>query len=342
MPPSNHDETAATGRTDPRAPGTDPEVVVSEDVWGDAFDDLAARRGVLRQADLWSDRDRLAGALRSASALVVRNRTSVDRVLLEAAPQLKIVARAGVGLDNIDLRSADELGVVVVAPLGANATSVAEHTLAFALALAKDVVGNDARVRSGAWDRRYGTELAGKVWGVVGLGATGRALSALASALGMSVVGYDPVLAAGTPLPDGVDTRAASLAELVSSADVVSLHLPLTPDTERMVDAEFLSAMKPGSYLINVSRGGLIDEEALADALESGHLGGAGLDVRVSEPPSVGRLEACDRVVLSPHVAGLTNESQEAISAALASDITAVLDGHPASHAVGAHRRPAH
>jgi D-3-phosphoglycerate dehydrogenase/(S)-sulfolactate dehydrogenase len=351
MPPANPDETADTGPADtgpadtgpadPHRPATDPAVVISEDVWGEAFEDLSASRVVSRQSDLWSDRDRLIGALRYASALVVRNRTSVDRGLMEAAPQLKIVARAGVGLDNIDLRSADDLGVVVVAPLGANAQSVAEHTLALALALAKDVVGNDARVRSGAWDRRYGTELAGKTWGVVGLGATGRALSALASALGMRVVGYDPVVAPGTPLPAGVDARADGLVELVSSADVVSLHLPLTNETTRMVDAGFLSAMKPGSYLINVSRGGLIDEEALADSLEAGHLGGAGLDVRVSEPPTAGRLEACDRVVLSPHVAGLTNESQEAISAALASDIAAVLDGMPASNAVGAHRRPA-
>ncbi len=341
MPSANQDETAGQDQPGPHRPDTDPAVVISEDVWGGAFEDLSARHAVRRQAELWSDRDRLVNAVRSASALVVRNRTSVDRGLLEAAPLLKIVARAGVGLDNIDLLAADELGVVVVAPLGANAQSVAEHTLAFALALAKDVVGHDARVRSGVWDRRYGTELAGKTWGVIGLGATGRALSALASALGMRVVGYDPVLDPGTPLPKGVDARATSLVELVTSADVVSLHLPLTPDTERMVDAGFLADMKSGSYLINVSRGGLIDEDALADSLESGRLGGAGLDVRASEPPTIGRLEACDRVVLSPHVAGLTNESQEAISAALASDIAAVLDGIPARHAVGAHRQPA-
>lgn len=287
-----------------------------------------------------SDAEQLRDSVSSAAALVVRNRTIVDRSLLESAPKLQIVARAGVGLDNIDLRSADELGVVVVAPLGANAQSVAEHTVALALALARDVVGNDSRVRAGSWERRYGTELAAKTWGVIGLGATGRALCALASAFGMRVVGYDPVLAEGAPLPPGLTSRAGELGELLASADVVSLHLPLTKETERMVNAGFLAGMRAGSYLINVSRGGLVDEDALADAVDSGHLGGAGLDVRSAEPPKLGRLEASNRVVQSPHIAGLTGESQEAIATALASDIAAVLEGSPASHAVGAHRRP--
>ena len=315
-------------------------VLIAEDVWGAAFEDLAASRVVLRRPDAWSDVKELRDSLLSAGALVVRNRTTVDRSLLEAAPNLQIVARAGVGLDNIDLDAADELGVVVVAPLGANAQSVAEHTIALALALARDVVGNDRRVRAGSWERVYGTEMAAKTWGVIGLGATGRAVCALASAFGMRVVGYDPVLAPGAPLPAGLTVRAGELAELLASADVVSLHLPLTESTERMVDAGFLASMRAGSYLINVSRGGLVDEDALGDALDSGHLGGAGLDVRSAEPPKLGRLEGSPRVVLSPHIAGLTVESQEAIVTALASDIATVLGGSPASHAVGAHRRP--
>ena len=332
-------EQAAGASPAATSPGSG-QILVAEDVWGAAFDSLAATHPVSRRPDAWSDPATLREAVGSARALVVRNRTAVDRALLEAAPTLQIVARAGVGLDNIDLRSADELGIVVVAPLGANAQSVAEHTVALALALARDVVGNDARVRAGAWERRYGTELSAKTWGVVGLGATGRAVCALASAFGMDVVGYDPVLPDGAALPAGVTTRAHSLGELLSASDVVSLHLPLTNDTDRMVNAGFLTGMRPGSYLINVSRGGLVDEEALADALDSGHLGGAGLDVRSAEPPTVGRLESSSRVVQSPHIAGLTNESQEAISTALAGDIAAVLAGSPAGHAVGAHRRP--
>lgn len=331
--------------TPPNAPDQEPihpgAVVVAEDVWGDAFDGLATLYGIELRRDLWQDRDALADAVRAARALVVRNRTVVDRTLLEHAACLEVVARAGVGLDNIDVAAADELGIVVVAPLGANARSVAEHSLALALALARDVVGNDRRVRDGRWDRQLGIELSGRTWGIVGLGATGRALASVVGALGMACVGFDPAVPNDEPLPPGVHERLDTIDQLLGRADVVSLHVPLTPATASMVDARFLASMRPGAYLINVSRGGLVDEEALCDALESGRLGGAGLDVRVEEPPVPGRLERHPHVVLSPHVAGLTHESQEQVTTVLAHNLDLVLGGQEALQAVGAHRRPA-
>jgi D-3-phosphoglycerate dehydrogenase/(S)-sulfolactate dehydrogenase len=310
-------------------------------VWGDAFAELAMEFDVVARPDAWKDGAELGRAVASARAVVVRNRTQVDRSLLEQGSRLEVVARAGVGLDNIDVSAADDLGVVVVAAPGANARSVAEHALGMALALARDLVGHDRRSRSGAWERRPGSELAGRTWGVIGLGATGRAVAGLARAVGMRVRAYDPFLPEGPAGRDGVDQVdevVGSLPELLAGADVVSLHLALSEASSGMVDRGFLRAMAPGALLINVARGGLVDEDALADALESGDLGGAGLDVRADEPPVTGRIERCERVVLTPHVAGVTTQSQARVVAVLASDLAAVLSGREARHAAGKHR----
>jgi D-3-phosphoglycerate dehydrogenase/(S)-sulfolactate dehydrogenase len=317
----------------------DPDIIVTEDVWGDALEQLGEGYSVLRRPDAWQSPDQMRQLVSSARGLVVRNRTPVDRVLLESGSRLEIVARAGVGLDNIDVVAADELGIVVVAAFGANARSVAEHALALALGLARDIPGNDRRVRSGEWDRRLGMELAGRTWGVVGLGATGAAVASVASAIGMHVIGFDPYLPADS-LPPSVGERVVGLDELLDRADVVSLHLPLTPETAGIVDTSFLEAMRPGSHLINVSRGELVDEEALADALDRGHLAGAGLDVRMAEPPSPGRLDTCERVILSPHIAGLTHEAQDQVATMLAEDLGLVLGGVDARHAAGKWRLP--
>lgn len=317
----------------------DGSVVVVEDVWGQAFGTLAARWEVVRQPEAWREPRELSRLLEGARALVVRNRTAVDRRVLEEASSLELVARAGVGLDNVDLGAADDLGVVVVSPRGANARSVAELALALALALARDVPAHDRAVRAGRWERSQGIELAGRCWGVVGLGATGRATACLARAVGMDVVGFDPYLASSADLEE-VGERVQRLRGLLARADVVSLHVPLTPETAGMVGETFLAALKPGALLVNVGRGGLVDERALLGALESGRLGGAGLDLRAEEPPLPGRLEAHPRVVSTPHVAGLTVEAQERISSVLAADIEAVLGGGSASSAVGRWSRP--
>lgn len=302
------------------------DVLLVEDVWADTFDErfrgLTVRREpAAGRADLMAD----------ARALIVRNRTAVDGDLLAAAPRLQVIGRFGVGLDNIDVAAADARGVVVVAPLGANAISVAEHTVALALALSRGLTRHDAAVRAGGWRRVPGRELAGRTWGLLGAGATGQAVARVADALRMPVIAHDPYAAA-----DGL--AMVSFDDLLAGSDVLSVHVPLTAQTHRLLNTAAFGLMRPGALLISVGRGEVVDEEALASALRQGQLGGAGLDVRVYEPPHPGPLDDAPNVIFTPHVAGITVESQRRIATILAEDITAVLSGGTANHAVGVHR----
>jgi len=317
------------------------EVVVVEDVWGTALEDLALRRSVVRDPKAWSDSRYLADRVARAKALVVRNRTKVTAELLDAAPQLKVVARAGVGLDNIDIDAADERGVVVVAALGANATSVAEHTLALALSVARNIRGLDADTRAGGWNRSPGSELAGGTWGLLSAGMTARATARLAGYLGMEVVAYDPFVPADHPEVRELGIRLTDIEEVARQADVLSVHLPSTTDTQGIVGAELLALMKPTAILVNSGRGEVVDEKALASALKERSILGAGLDVRSQEPPAQpDPLAALDSVVLTPHIAGITHQSQARIVRMLCEDIDRVLDGADARFAVGTHYRP--
>ncbi len=311
------------------------EIVIAEDVWGEPFEALAQQHAVLRRPDAWSDSDVLRDLLSSARALVVRNRTQVDAELISAAPRLEIVGRAGVGLDNIDVSAADARGVVVVAPLGVNAVSVAEHTLALALAVIRDLPAHDRAVRAGQWVRTPGRELAGHVWGLLGFGATARAVARLAVAFGMRVLAYDPYV--DPDLARQLDVQVADLDTVLSSVDVLSVHLPDTAQTKGLLAADALARMRPGAVLVSVGRGEVVDEAALADALQQGRIAGAGLDVRASEPPRPGPLDDAPNLIFTPHVAGITVESQGRIASILVDDITAVLAGDQATHAVGSH-----
>ncbi|MFC7406409.1 NAD(P)-dependent oxidoreductase [Georgenia alba] len=312
------------------------DIVISEDVWGEPLAALGREHTVLADADLWSDRTRLLRALRDARALVVRNRTTVDAELIAAAPQLQVVARAGVGLDNIDVAAADRRGVVVVSPRGANARSVAEYTVGAALALVRGLLEHDRAVRAGGWDRPAGRELAGRTWGVLGVGSTGLAVAELARAFGMPVLGHDPYVSADSPTVIASGVRLVDLETLCRDAHVISIHLPGGPQTAGLVDRRLMTLMGPDTYLINVGRGEVVDEEALAHMLGSGDLAGAALDVRRAEPPAPGELERLEGTLLTPHVAGITEESQHRIVLALAEDIRSVLAGRAAACAVGA------
>ena len=314
------------------------DVAVVEDVWGEAFERLSGDLEVVFNPKAWESSEELLALAHEARALVVRNRTQVDRTLLEACPGLLIVGRAGVGLDNIDLASADELGVAVVAPRGANATSVAEHAIALALVLARHVVELDRACRDGGWQRVPGRELSGGTWGVLGAGATARATARAVKALGMQVVAYDPYVNPDHPEMVEIGLPLASLDEVVSTADILSCHLPATEATRNLVGARLLAQTKPTALFINLGRGEVVDEDALADAVEEGRLAGAGLDVRAEEPPTPGRLERLSSVVLTPHVAGITEQSQARILQVLADDIRSVLAGGEARNAVGAVR----
>lgn len=314
------------------------DVIVVEDVWGDAFDRLGDDFVVDFRPEAWKDELALRSAAQSARCLVVRNRAQVDRRLLMAAPKLEMVARAGTGLDNVDVAAADELGTVVVAARGANARSVAEHTLALALSLARRIPALDRDTRSGGWDRTSGIELAGRTWGLLGAGGTGLEVARLATALGMDVVAFDPYVDPERPDLVAARVQVLPLDEVVHRAQVISVHLPLTDETSGLINADFLQRMRSDAYLINVGRGGTVNEAALAEALAVGQIAGAALDVRADEPPVRGPLESMDEVVLTPHVAGLTTAAQQRIVDLLAQDAQAVLRGQAAQHAVGATR----
>ena len=282
------------------------------------------------EPELWRDRAALSAAVGAAGALIVRNQTRVDAALLDVAPQLRVVGRLGVGLDNIDLAAARERGVVVTAARNANAIAVAEYVLAALLHLARDLAGADASVHAGNWDRALftGTELWGKTLGLIGVGEIGRRVAQRARAFGMAVIGYDPLLGPyDFPLAEE-HIALMPLEAVLAQADAVSLHVPLIPATRNLLDAARLAHMKPGAVLINTSRGGIIDEMALATALAAGRPGWAVLDVRSTEPPPADDpLLASGRALLTPHVAGLTAESGVRTSQLVIADVLRVLQG---------------
>jgi D-3-phosphoglycerate dehydrogenase len=297
------------------------EVIALEGVRGPALEALA---GDFSTAFL----DGLDGTAETADAraLIVRNRTQVDGALLERLPRLEVVARAGVGLDNIDVDACTAAGVVVTYAPGENTDSTAEHTLALALAAAHRVAELDRGVRRGAWDRRLGRELMGGAWGVVGYGRIGRRVAALARGIGMTVLAADPAVPAADAAADCAEL--VSLDRLLAEALVVSVHVPLVDAARGLIGARELARMRPEAILVNTARGGIVDEAALADALRTGQIAGAGLDVREQEPPpQPDPLADVEQVVLTPHVAALTPEAQQRVLQRIARDVRAVLSG---------------
>jgi D-3-phosphoglycerate dehydrogenase len=263
----------------------------------------------------------LVAELADADALIVRSATRVTDELLQHAPRLRIVGRAGVGVDNIDLDAATHRGILVVNTPGSSATSVAEHALALMLALARSVPQLNAAMHAGRWEKSgaAGAELRGKTLGLVGLGRVGGEVARRAKALEMRVLAHDPYLSAERAAEWGV--QLLPLAEMLAQADYVSLHTALSPATDRLMNQQTLAQMKRGARLINTARGELVDEAALLEALQSGHIAGAGLDVFVTEPPGNSPLMALPNVIATPHVAGSTAEAQEEVGVQIAQQI---------------------
>ena len=311
-------------------------ILIAEDVWGTPFETLEGSFPLHRDETLWSKPDELKNKIGDATALVVRNRTQVTADLIAAAPHLKIIARAGVGLDNIDVKAADAAGVVVAAGLGANAVSVGELTLGLALALLRNIPTHDGATREGRWVRTPGRELSGLTWGLLGCGATGLATAKLLQGFGCKVLGYDPFVKPEDPRLAPLNITMHARDEVLAGADVVSIHMPSTPETNGTINSTTLALMKKNAIIVNVGRGEVINEADLVAALKSGAIAGAALDVRAQEPPVVSELETLSNVILTPHVAGITAESQMRINQILAANITLVLNGSPATHAVGA------
>ena len=260
-------------------------------------------------------------------ALMVRSRTKVTKEVIEAGKNLKVIARAGVGVDNIDVAAATERRIPVVNAPASLTTSVAELTLGHMLSLARQIPRANAGMKAGKWEKKafMGTELKGKTLGLVGIGRIGAEVCRLCQAFGMDVIAYDPYLTAEAISKMGAEK--VDLDDVLKRADYVSIHVPKTPETEGMIGIEALRLMKPTAYLVNCSRGGLVDEDALVRALKEGMIAGAALDVFKDEPPTGSPLLELENVVLTPHIGGSTEEGQSRASPDAAEGVIAVLSG---------------
>ncbi|MGL6235224.1 MAG: phosphoglycerate dehydrogenase [Segniliparus sp.] len=287
-----------------------------------------------------TDREALLAALPEADALLVRSATQVDSEALAAGTNLKIVARAGVGLDNVDVEAATANGVLVVNAPTSNIHSAAEHAIALLLAAARQIPPANATTQAGDWKRSayLGTELFEKSIGVVGFGRIGQLVAARLKAFETEILAYDPYVSAARAAQLGA--RLVTLDELLEQADLITVHLPKTPETAGLIDAAALRKTKPGVIIVNAARGGLIDEQALADAIASGHVRGAGLDVFVQEPPGESPLFGLEQVVLTPHLGASTVEAQDRAGTDVAKSVKLALAGEFVPEAVNVSAGP--
>jgi len=306
------------------------QIVIAEFMDEAAVASLQRLFAVTYDAALAERRDALLAAVVDANALIVRNKTRVDAELVHAAPKLRVVGRLGVGLDNIDLAACEARRIEVIPATGANALAVAEYVIGTAMALLRGSYFSTAAVGAGEWPRAslaQGRELHGKTFGVVGFGGVGRATARLAGALGMSTIGFDAHIPPAAAVWAQEQTSPRRFDDLLREADVVSLHVPLTPATRGLIDAERLALMKREAILINTARGGVVNEAALAAALGAGQLGGAALDVFEAEPLSrESPLSGCPNLILTPHIAGVTRESNVRVSTLIADKVAAALE----------------
>ncbi|MEO8099503.1 MAG: hydroxyacid dehydrogenase [Acidobacteriota bacterium] len=273
--------------------------------------------------------------LSDAVALLVRSAVKVDAAVLAQAPQLKVIGRAGVGVDNVDLAAAAAAGVVVMNTPGGNAVAVAEHTLGLMLAMARSIPQASASTKSGKWEKKIfqGSELRGKTLGIVGLGAIGREVAKRARAFAMTLIAYDPFVSAETAEAAGV--KLVNLSTLYAESDYITLHVAITPDTLGMLNDSAFAQMKRGVRLVNCARGELIDGSALVRAIESGKVAGAALDVFETEPPAAGdALLALAAVFATPHIGGATGEAQENVGIQIAEQVRDFLTTGVARNAV--------
>jgi D-3-phosphoglycerate dehydrogenase / 2-oxoglutarate reductase len=297
------------------------KIVVADELPASALALLRAETSWVIDARSGRKPDELAADLSDADAILVRSATKVDARMLAAAPNLRIVARAGTGVDNVDVEAASARGILVVNAPGANSISVAEHACALMLALARSIPAADGAMKDSRWEKKrfLGSELRGKTLGVAGLGRIGQEVALRARAFGMRVVAHDPFIS--KEIAAGLGVTLMSLDAVCAEADYLTLHLPSTPETRHLFNDDRLSRCKPGIRLINTARGELIDEAALRRAIESGLVGGAGLDVFETEPPADWSLARLPQVIATPHIAASTEEAQELVGIETAASV---------------------
>ncbi|WP_040165119.1 phosphoglycerate dehydrogenase [Microbacterium gorillae] len=302
-----------------------PVVLLAEKLSPATIDALGPDFDV-RQVD-GTDRPALLSALADADAVLIRSATQIDAEALAAAPKLKVVARAGVGLDNVDIKAATAAGVMVVNAPTSNIISAAELTIGHILSLARHIPAAHASLSQGEWKRSSftGTELFEKTLGIIGLGRIGALITARMQAFGMRVVAFDPYVTSARAQQLGVELL--SLDDLLAQSDFITIHMPKTPETTGMISTDQLAAMKDSAYIVNVARGGLIDEDALFHALSDNVIAGAGLDVFTSEPPTDQRLLGLPNVTVTPHLGASTDEAQEKAGVSVARSVRLALGG---------------
>ena len=309
------------------------DIVITEFMDAGAVESLRAGFDVHYDPELHGDPADIASRLGQARALIVRNRTRVDAALLTAGPRLVAVGRLGVGLDNIDLDACAERGVSVHPATGANVVAVAEYVIATTLMMLRGAYHATGRVLAGEWPRTalIGREASGKTLGIVGFGAIGRAVAQRAEALGMEVAAFDPMLSPGDAAWSTPSVRRFDdLGAMLGASDVVTLHVPLSRTTWHLIGAREIAAMKRGACIVNTARGGVLDEAAMADALASGRLGAAALDVFENEPlPARSPLHEIPNLYLTPHIAGLTEEASVRTGELIVSRIRSALASTP-------------
>ncbi len=315
------------------------DILIPESIRGVAVDALSSRFDVVRLPELWKDPTALIAHIQSVRAIIVRNQTPVTSTLLAAAQELKVVGRAGVGLDNIDVDYASKAGILVTSTPDQNAISVAEISIGMMLALARSILNANYDTKDGRWSRQkfVGIELYGKTLGIVGAGKIGYLTAKRAQAFGMKILAYDPFLSQDNIYLSELNAELVELDELLTRADIVSCHLPATSRTIGLLGADHFKKMKPTAYFINTARGEVVREAELLQALKAKTIAGAALDVRATEPPEAGELELLPNVVLTPHIAAFTHEAQERVTKAVCEDVARVLEGKPAQNAVNGH-----
>jgi D-3-phosphoglycerate dehydrogenase len=311
-----------------------PRVLVADPIANEGLERL--RKHLEVDVHLKQSPGELKDRIGQYEALVVRSETRVGAEIIEAGARLRVIGRAGAGVDNIDVASATRAGVLVVNAPSGNTIAAAEHTMAMMLALARHLPQADQAVKAGRWERSsfVGTELREKTLGVVGLGNIGLEVTRRAQAFGMRVIATDPVVSGDRAAQ--LNVRLVSVEELMMEADFVTLHVPLTAATHHLVNAKVLAGSKPGLRLLNVARGGIVDEAALADAIKSGRVAGAALDVFEKEPPGENPLFQMRQVITTPHLGASTEEAQIGVAIEIADQVIAVLDGGVARFALNA------
>lgn len=311
-----------------------PDILITENIRGAAMDALHEQFACTFAPDLWAQPETLRAMIGEYRALIARNQTQITRELIAAGTKLEVIGRAGVGMDNVDLDAANEYGIVVALTPEQNTNSVAELVIGLLIALSRKLSLADRDTKAGRWDRPrfHGTEISGKTLGIVGFGRIGSTTAAKARALGMTTIAYDPYIEVDCLRSLESRTRLTSLEEVLATADYVTLHIPENEETRGMFGAREFAQMKPSAYFLNSSRGGVVQEDALVEALQQQRIAGAALEVRQQEPAAPSAFDAMDNVIQLPHIGAQTREAQHRVVTAICRDVAAILQGGEAKN----------